>query len=155
MPPTSPYASRLIYLLKQLDAGLRPVLEDISRDHGLSVGQYTALSVLLARPGITSSELARRSFVRAQSMEGTLRPLVEQGLIQRTQDPGHARRLLLSATEKGRRTHARIQQDVSVLEQRLVEGLDAVHLAALTSALRTLRSNVSGLSTAAPALASS
>ncbi|MGW9551788.1 MarR family winged helix-turn-helix transcriptional regulator [Citricoccus zhacaiensis] len=139
-----------IYMIKLLDTGLRPEVERIAGSRGFTAAQYTALTVLLSRPGITSSELARRSFVRAQSMAGTIGPLIEQGLISRAQDPDNARRLLLRATPRGRAAVTRLQDEVAALQSRLVDGLDQQQLEALSAALRTLRHNVQDLSTSTP-----
>ncbi|GAA1667920.1 MarR family transcriptional regulator [Citricoccus zhacaiensis] len=139
-----------IYMIKLLDTGLRPEVERIAVSRGFTAAQYTALTVLLSRPGITSSELARRSFVRAQSMAGTIGPLIEQGLISRVQDPDNARRLLLRATPRGRAAVTRLQDEVAALQSRLVDGLDQQQLEALSAALRTLRHNVQDLSTSTP-----
>ena len=78
-----PASGTLIYLIKQLELGLRPVLEDAVSREGLSAAQYTALTVLRRRPGLTSSELARRSFVRAQTMAETIAFLMKRDLISR------------------------------------------------------------------------
>ncbi|XKH55284.1 MarR family transcriptional regulator [Citricoccus nitrophenolicus] len=139
-----------IYMIKLLDTGLRPEVERIAGSRGFTAAQYTALTVLLSRPGITSSELARRSFVRAQSMAGTIGPLVEQGLISRAPDPDNARRLLLRATPRGRAAVTRLQEEVAALQDRLVDGLDQQQLDSLSAALRLLRHNVQDLSTSTP-----
>ncbi len=139
-----------IYMIKLLDTGLRPEVERIAGSRGFTAAQYTALTVLLSRPGITSSELARRSFVRAQSMAGTIGPLVEQGLISRAPDPGNARRLLLRATPRGRAAVTRLQDEVAALQNRLMDGLDQQQLDALSAALRLLRNNVQVLNNTTP-----
>ncbi|WP_313816880.1 MarR family transcriptional regulator [Citricoccus sp.] len=139
-----------IYMIKLLDTGLRPEVERIAGSRGFTAAQYTALTVLLSRPGITSSELARRSFVRAQSMAGTLGPLIEQGLISRAPDPDNARRLLLRTTPRGRAAVTRLQDEVATLQDRLVAGLDEQQLDALSAALRLLRNNVQDLNTTTP-----
>lgn len=139
-----------IYMIKLLDTGLRPEVERIAGSRGFTAAQYTALTVLLSRPGITSSELARRSFVRAQSMAGTIGPLVEQGLISRAPDPGNARRLLLRATPRGRAEVTRLQDEVAALQNRLMDGLDQQQLDALSAALRLLRNNVQVLNNTTP-----
>ncbi|GAA1123744.1 MarR family winged helix-turn-helix transcriptional regulator [Citricoccus alkalitolerans] len=135
-----------IYMIKLLDTGLRPEVERIAGSHGFTAAQYTALTVLLSRPGITSSELARRSFVRAQSMAGTVGPLIQQGLISRAPDPDNARRLLLHATPRGRAAVTGLQCEVAALQDRLVTGLDEQQLDALSATLRILRHNVQDLS---------
>ena len=58
----------LLYLIKQVELAVRQALDDVVATADLTTLQYTALTVLERHPGITSAELARNSFVRAQSM---------------------------------------------------------------------------------------
>ncbi len=57
----------LLYLVGRLDGVVHRAIRDAIRDHGLSVGQYTALSVLGHRSGLSNAQLARRSLVSPQS----------------------------------------------------------------------------------------
>jgi DNA-binding MarR family transcriptional regulator len=69
----------------------------------LSVQEYTALSVLRARPKLSNAQLARRSLVTPQSMIETLSKLERRGLVTRARDPEHARILRAEITRVGRR----------------------------------------------------
>ena len=69
---------------------------------GLSVREYTAMSVLAARPGLSNAQLARRSLVTPQSMIEILGRLESRGLVAREVDPRHARILRTMLTAKGR-----------------------------------------------------
>ncbi|WBL20246.1 MarR family winged helix-turn-helix transcriptional regulator [Citricoccus sp. NR2] len=131
-----------IYMIKLLDSGLRPPFEQLLREHGFSTAQYTALTVLARRPGITSSELARRTFVRAQSMADTVKVLMDKGLVRREPDQDHARRLLLFPTDGGYRALQECQGDVNQLETRLLENLDDDERRTVSAALRTMRFNL-------------
>lgn len=133
-------------MLKLVETGLRPTLESVLAAHGFTAAQYTALSVLRVRPGITSSELARRSFVKAQSMAETVASLQHRGLIHRRQDPNHARRLLLDLTEDGADALAAIEQPVTAVENEVLEGLSEPARSQLATTLRTLRHNLQNIS---------
>lgn len=139
-----------IYMVKLLDSALRPPFERMLRGHGLTSAQYAALSVLNVRPGITSSELARRSFVRAQSMADTVAVLLEQSWVRREPDPVNARRLLLHPTAQGGQVLGRVRQDVTELQDRLLAGFDADRIAGLDRDLRQLRHNLQELNEATP-----
>jgi DNA-binding MarR family transcriptional regulator len=52
----------------------------------LTAHQYTALRVLERHPGITSAELARNLFVRAQTMAEMVTYVLGRGLISRERD---------------------------------------------------------------------
>ena len=58
----------LLYLLKQVELAVRFRLDELLRPAGLTVLQYTALTVLERHPNLTSAQLARNSFVTAQTM---------------------------------------------------------------------------------------
>lgn len=114
-----------IYVIKQLELALRPRLGEVCARAGLSAAQYTALTVLERRPGITSSELARRSFVRAQTMAATLDPLLDAGLVRRERDADHARRMSVFLTSEGAEVIAGIAPEVARIEELLLDDLSA------------------------------
>jgi len=113
-----------VYVIKQLDLALRPRFADACATEGLTLAQYTALTVLKRLAGITSSELARRSFVRAQTMATTLDPLLDAGLVRRESDPEHRRKMRLFLTERGDEIVARLAPRIEALEELLVSDLD-------------------------------
>ncbi|WP_405970639.1 MarR family winged helix-turn-helix transcriptional regulator [Streptomyces sp. NBC_00988] len=91
----------LLYLIKQLELGVRQRLDRFLREQALTVPQYTLLSVLRSSPGLSSAELARRSFVTAQSAHKLVRSLERRGLIARATRPGNRRVLRTHLTEPG------------------------------------------------------
>lgn len=127
------------YVIKQIELALRPYIEGACASAGMTTAQFTALTVLERRPGITSSELARRSFVRAQTMAQTMDPLLEAGLVRRERDPDHARRLLLSLTEAGRTAIARAQPPVDELEELIRSSFSEEESAEFADYLRRVR----------------
>lgn len=131
--------NNFVYMIKQLELGLRPRFFEACAAADLTAAQYTALTVLERRSGITSSELARRSFVRAQTMAATIDPLLEAGYVRRERDPLHGRRILLSLTEKGLDAVARATPRFDALEELLVSDLDEKERAAFADYLRRCR----------------
>lgn len=129
----------LIYLIKQLESGLRRPFMTTIQEHGMSGAQYTALTVLDRLPGLTSSELARRSFVRAQTMAQTLAPLIEADLVRREVDPEHARQILLFITPEGRERVRAMRVDVQEIEDRLTAEMDDGQAEQLETLLRLAR----------------
>lgn len=127
------------YVIKQLELALRPLFAEVCAAGGLNWSQYTALSVLERRPGITSSELARRTFVRPQTMAATMDPLFEADLVRREKDPLHGRRQLLFLTAAGEGKLAEITPGVAALEERMVSDLDAAERDDLDDLLRRCR----------------
>jgi DNA-binding MarR family transcriptional regulator len=129
----------LIYLIKQLELGVRrPFLAAVSA-HGMNFAQYTALTVLMRLPGLTSSELARRSFVRAQTMAETVAALVEGGLVRRQPDPDHGRQILLYITDAGSDRIGETVEDVRAVEDAMLRDLTDDEIALFSSYLRSSR----------------
>lgn len=129
----------LIYLVKQIELGFRRPFEELLDTHGLTTAGYTALTVLQLRPGITSSELARRSFVRAQTMAETVATLTDTGLVRREKDPDHGRQILLFLTDAGTARVAAMAPEVSSLETRVLGGVPDTVQPDLIRSLRTVR----------------
>lgn len=138
-------AGWFIYTIKQLELGLRSPLEKATQEAGLTAAQFTALSVLARWPGLTSSELARRSFVRAQTMAETMTPLLEAGYVRRQQDPTNGRRFLLFLTESGHTVLDSIRGIVSSLESKLLSGLSPAEREMFAGFLRSCRSKLTTL----------
>lgn len=129
----------LIYLVKQIESGMRRPFEELLAGHSLATAGYTALTVLQNRPGITSSELARRSFVRAQTMAETVTALTAAGLVRREKDPAHGRQILLFITDQGIARVAALADDVTRLESEMIAALTDGEPADLVRLLRSCR----------------
>jgi len=127
------------YVIKQLELALRPRFMEACARGGLTAAQFTALTVLQRRPGTTSSELARRSFVRAQTMAATVDPLIAAGMVRRERDPAHGRRQLLFLTPAGEQMVARISPDVAAIEEEMLADLSPGEREQLGDLLRRCR----------------
>ncbi|MBU4464667.1 MAG: MarR family transcriptional regulator [Actinobacteria bacterium] len=117
-------STNFTYVIKQVELALRPYFNEVCVSAGLTPAQYTALTVLERRPGLTSSELARRSFVRAQTMAATIEPLLADGLVRREQDPTHRRRMLLDLTPLGAERLKAVAPRIRAVENLIVAELD-------------------------------
>jgi DNA-binding MarR family transcriptional regulator len=122
--PSRPAASpRISYLLGRLHRVLRRTLDEGIRAHGLTVAQYAALSILGEQPGLSNAQLARRSFMSAQSANQVLQALQQLGLVQRELSPAHGRASRTDLTARGRKVLAACD--------RVVESTEAVMMSAL------------------------
>jgi DNA-binding MarR family transcriptional regulator len=146
VPPRFPRAdgTTLLYLIKQVELAVRVRLDAALREDGLTVAQYTALTVLERRPRLTSAQLAKNSFVRAQTMSAVTAELEERGLIFREQDPSHQRRQLLSVTPAGLDALDRLLPDVERIEEQMVAGMTAGQVVQLREALQVCRYALGG-----------
>ena len=113
----------LLYMVKQVELAVRAHLDELLKPAGVTALQYTALTVLDRRDGLTSAELARRSFVTPQSMTDLVKGLERRGLIGRRQDADHGRRLLISLTPDGRSLLRAYESRARALEERMVADL--------------------------------
>ncbi len=129
----------LLYMQKQLELAVRSHLDDIFRPIGMSALQYTALTVLERHPNLSSAQLARNSFVTAQSMADLVTTLQQLGLIERHRDPDDRRRLVLALTPEGRKLLNRYRGKVAALEERMVSGLTARQVAEFRRSLLACR----------------
>jgi DNA-binding MarR family transcriptional regulator len=120
-PERSP--ALMLYVIKQLELAVRARLETLLKPSGVTALQYTALSVLERVPSMSSSDLARTSFVRAQSTSDLVAALMKRGLIQRSADPANRRRLLISLTEEGYAFLAEYDPRVAELEEEMLAEL--------------------------------
>src|ERR1700743_2921644 len=94
MPGTESASPLLIYMVKQVELVVRARLDEIVRPAGLTTAQYTALSVLERHTDMSSAQLARSSFVTAQSMADLITALEDRKLIERHRDRTDRRRLV-------------------------------------------------------------
>lgn len=133
----------LLYAVKQVELSVRAHLDDVLRPAGLTTPQYTALTVLARRSGMSSAELARASFVTPQTMGDLVTTLERRGAVSRTPDPNGGRRKLIALTTQGRRLLAGVADDVAALERRMVAGLDETEQGALRHFLNRCRAALS------------
>ena len=115
----------LLYMVKQVELVVRAHLDELVRPSGITALQYTALTVLERHDGLSAAQLARDSFVTAQSIADLVRSLEARGLVRRERNPHSRRELLILLTDAGRQVLARHADPVRRLEERMVRDLTA------------------------------
>jgi DNA-binding MarR family transcriptional regulator len=143
MPGTESTSPLLIYMVKQVELAVRARLDEIVRPAGLTTAQYTALSALERQTDMSSAQLARSSFVTAQSMADMITALEERRLIERHRDRADRRRLVVALTDVGRALLERCRPEVAALEAAMLDGLSAPQTRELRTALAACYANVS------------
>lgn len=128
-----------LYTVKQVELAVRSHLDDLLKPAGITALQYTALTVLDRRDGISLTELAHNSFVRVQSMADLLRPLYARELVCRRPDPAHGRRQLISLTPAGQELLDEYADRVQALEQAMLAPLADGEVQLLRSMLARCR----------------
>ncbi len=125
----------LLYAVKRIELVVRAHLDELLKPSGITAVQYTALTVLEQHEGLPAAELARRSFVTAQSISDIVRALEQRGLIVRERNPENRRELLIHLTDAGRALLEQHADDVLALEQRMVSALSERQIQDLREAL--------------------
>ncbi|MER8010602.1 MarR family transcriptional regulator [Streptomyces sp. NPDC094149] len=115
----------LLYMVKQVELVVRSHLDELVRSAGITALQYTALTVLERHDGLSAAQLARDSFVTAQSIADLVRSLENRGLVRRERNPRNRRELLILLTDAGRQLLAQHAEPVRELEERMVRDLTA------------------------------
>lgn len=120
-----PAPASLVYVIGRVGQGVRRELGRRLEKWDLSVPEFTALSVLHRRPGLSNAQLARRSLITPQSMSQVVASLEERRLIRRRVDPHHGRILRAELTKLGRRRLAEADSIVDALQDELFAEVDA------------------------------
>jgi len=128
-------APSLTYLIKWMERKVRSELELALGPLGVSVSEYTALSVLHEGRELSSAQLARRTFVSAQAMHPIVTELVSRKLLSRRINPEHARIQLVRLTPLGQRLLLRCDAACQRAEARAFAGLSPAQLETLRKSL--------------------
>ena len=133
---------RATYLIKELERAVRIRIDALVEPLGLTAVQYTALSVLSRHPGMSSAQLARRSFVSPQAANEMVATLERRSLIRRKPGEEGGRALWIHMTALGERTLARCDAQVDVLEAELFGDVTRREESLFRDMLRTCREAV-------------
>lgn len=142
--PTGTRGQRLTYLVKRLQMAERARMEEALRPLGVTLAQYTALSVLERRGGLSSAQLARRHFVTPQAMQQLVAAMERDGLVERRPDPGNRRILQVRLTPHGDATLVRCHAAAGVVERRMLDALGPDRAEAFADALERCLAALAG-----------
>jgi MarR family 2-MHQ and catechol resistance regulon transcriptional repressor len=92
--------------------------------YDLSVTQCYAVGALVARGPMTLNGLAAELYLDKSTASRVVDTLEGKGYVRRNTDPGDGRALRLEVTPKGRKLHARIENDLVEEMRRLLTGFD-------------------------------
>jgi DNA-binding MarR family transcriptional regulator len=121
--PAGQHGQRLTYLVKLLEMAERARMEEVLRPLGVTLHQYTALSILERREGLSSAQLARRHFVTPQAMHQLIATMERDGLIARRADEANRRILRAWLTERGAEVLRSCHRLVDDVEERMLSSL--------------------------------
>ena len=127
------------YLVKETAHALRVAMEAVLRPLGMTVTHYSCLELLAQRPGLSSSDLARGTFVTRQSMNVLLQALEHDGLVTRPAQAPAGRTLPTTLTDAGRAQLTTASAAVRAVEDRMLRGLDGADRSRLRALLTSCR----------------
>jgi DNA-binding MarR family transcriptional regulator len=124
------------YLLKRVQHSLRLAMDEKLREYELSTPQYAALWALGMEPGLSGAELARRCFVRPQTMSEILANLEGRDLVERKPHPVHRRVVEVHLTEAAVDLLEACEECVRNIDERMLHGLTPEGRQELSEGLR-------------------
>jgi len=129
-------APRTIYLIRQAQLAVSGLLQEAMQAFDLTAAQYTILSIVANRGGISSADLARRISVTPQSINEIISHLEKQRLVSRQEAPENRRILQITITASGRKLLAACDKVVDDLEMDLFRPLGRKDAALLNELLQ-------------------
>jgi len=126
------------YLLSQVNQPLRNLSDNLLKPYGVTGIQFTVLSAVARREGLSSADLSRRFYVTPQSMGQLLSTLEERGLLKRQEDVNNRRILRITLTPAGRALVEQGSQDMVKLEEDVFTSLNARQIKTLRTLLQTV-----------------
>lgn len=99
-------------------------MDEILRPLGLTVVPYACLRNFDIEPGVTSSELARRSFASRQSMNALFQMLEKAGLLARSEESGQWREKASHLTNAAEELLAEAEAGIQKVVMRMTSELD-------------------------------
>lgn len=128
----------LVSLLREVNRGLGKYPRQVLSEHGIPFSMMMISKQIKAEPGITISELARRTGIAKSHISNSIRDFDQRGWVEKRSDASDQRILRLyltpSATEELALVGTKIRENLNALvadipEQRareLVEGLSEI-----------------------------
>src|SRR5205809_7422896 len=110
---------RVGYLLRQAHQAFRAAAQAELGPLGLTLPQYSVLTVADAEPGLSGAELARDSMLTPQTTNEIISLLVASGLLERRPDASDRRLRRMSVTGAGRDLLSRARPAVNAVGPRL------------------------------------
>lgn len=138
MPDTN---EELVSLLREVNRDVSKFARDVMSEHGIPFAMLMISKQLKAEPGITISELARRSGIAKSHISNSIRDFDQRGWVEKKSDTSDQRILRLYLTESANReldlVSIQIRQELTTLvadipdhrARELVEGLRELKLA--------------------------
>lgn len=123
------------YKIKLVQHILRLKMDESLKSLGITTPQYSVLSQLELTPGVSNAELARSSFVKAQTMHGIISVLERDGLLKKKSDQHHGRIICMQLTAQGRHIVSKAHYLVKSVEEKMTQSMSKQNKAFLEDLL--------------------
>lgn len=140
-----PRPAGMCYLIGRLDHALKRRLRDVLAPIGLTVSQYTVLSLLDSQVQLSNAQLAERSFTSPQAANEMVKAMEGKGWIAREADQNHGRIVHLRLTADGKEILLRADGAVARLESAMLSKLGNLERTHLQQHLRELLHTLSAI----------
>jgi DNA-binding MarR family transcriptional regulator len=124
------------YMVGRLDRALRRQFRRVLEPLGLTLGQYTALSVFCSSGRLSNAKLAERTMVSPQAANELIKGMEKSGWIVRKPDPNHGRIIQISLTKEGKQLLTCCNKVIAKMEKEMLKGLSKKEIATLHGQLR-------------------
>ncbi len=123
-------------MLGRLSKLVQQLLEQTLAPHDLTLPEYTVLAVLRRTAGLSNAQLARRAYIRPQSMHEVLARLEARGIVTRIESSTNRRIRTAVLTDSGSRLIESAENDASLIDEKLLSGFSKAERSAFVDALR-------------------
>ena len=117
-------AGHIGYLLRQAQVAHRLRMERALVNVGLTLPQFSVLTMLVAYPGASGADIARLSLLTPQTVSVIVANLERMGALKRKPHATHGRVLRIEVSTKGRELLSRCRNSVRAVENELLRDLD-------------------------------
>jgi DNA-binding MarR family transcriptional regulator len=121
----------LLYLVKRWYSATRARLDEITRKHDLTAGDYTMLSFLRHLEPCSAAELSRRQRITPQAATQQIAQLKAKGMVTAQESEANRRISLINMTPLGRDSLAAISRAARALEDEMLARFSAEEREAL------------------------
>jgi MarR family transcriptional regulator, transcriptional regulator for hemolysin len=139
---TAPH-SEFPMLLHDVAHQMRTYANQLAREHGTTRAQWAILALLERQPGLSQNELAALAEVAPITVARLIDRLEEQGLVERSADPGDRRIWRLRLTPAAAPVLRQIKRYRAKLHNAITKDIAPAVLDAMMVGLRQMKKNLS------------
>jgi DNA-binding MarR family transcriptional regulator len=124
----------------RLNGALLAAGDRLARDVGVSPARWQTIATIRQQP-MTIADIARRLGLTRQSVQRTVKLLIEEGIVEQLPNPGHRRSHLVALTRHGRKVMHQLSERQVPLTGLFTrdQGLSVEDLQQLADQLKTIR----------------